>query len=53
MSVFLNIATNVFQAGAGGFMKNPLSARRNGFIKIQMFFSGGKNNKLSAKQAIM
>jgi hypothetical protein len=44
------------QAGTGGFMKNHVSARRNGFIKIQIFFSGGnppRRKKLSAKQAII
>jgi hypothetical protein len=37
------ITTNGWQAGAGGFLKNPLSTRTNVCLKIQMFFSGGKH----------
>jgi len=39
------VAYNGWQAGAGGILKNPLSTRTKRWLKIQMFFSGGKTKK--------
>ena len=37
--------SNGLQAGAGGILKLPVSKPTNGYLKIQMFLSGGKIKK--------